>query len=93
MPDRDDKVVSIEEMVRTGGLDRIRPSPRFQKELLNFAGEKIAGAQKAIEASDSLAFTGAYDAIRHCVDIHLNVNGLRARSGDGAHRRRVEYAR
>jgi hypothetical protein len=37
--------------------------------------------------------TGAYDAVRHCVDAHLNANGLRAKSGEGAHRYRVEYAR
>jgi hypothetical protein len=92
MPDRSGKTESIDEMVRVGKLDRTRPSPRFQKELLNFAGEKIAGAQKAIVASNSLAFSGAYDATRHCVDAHLDANGLRAKSGDGAHRHRVEYA-
>ena len=56
-------------------------------------GENIAGAQRAIEVSPSLALTGAYDAVRHCVDAHLNANGFRAMSGEAAHRFRVEYAR
>ncbi|HET9061114.1 MAG TPA: hypothetical protein VFN61_14440 [Acidimicrobiales bacterium] len=86
-------VASIEEMLVTARLERTRPDPRHQRSLLNLAGENIAGAQRAIEVSPSLALTGAYDAIRHCVDAHLNANGLRAKSGDGSHRSRVEYAR
>jgi hypothetical protein len=86
-------VGSIEEMVVTAKLERARPDPRHQRSLLNLAGENIAGAQRAIEVSPSLALTGAYDAVRHCVDAHLNANGLRAKSGDGSHRSRVEYAR
>ena len=76
-----------------GKLDRVRPNARHQQALLKLAGENIAGAQRASPVSLSLALTGAYDAARHCVDAHLNANGLRAKSGDGAHRFRVEYAR
>jgi hypothetical protein len=86
-------VASIEEMLVTAKLERARPDPYYQRSLLNLAGENIAGAQRAIEVSPSLALTGAYDAVRHCVDAHLNANGLRAKSGDGSHRSRVEYAR
>jgi hypothetical protein len=86
-------VGSIEEMVVVAKLERARPDPRHQRSLLNLAGENIAGAQRAIEVSPSLALTGAYDAVRHCVDAHLNASGLRAKSGEGSHRYRVEYAR
>jgi hypothetical protein len=80
-------------MLVTAKLERARPDLRYQRALLNLAGENIAGAQRAVEVSPSLALTGAYDAVRHCVDAHLNANGLRAKSGDGSHRSRVEYAR
>jgi hypothetical protein len=86
-------VGSIEEMLVTARLERARPDPRHQRSLLNLAGENIAGAQRAIEVSPSLALTGAYDAVRHCVDAHLNANGFRAKSGEGSHRSRVDYAR
>ncbi len=65
-------------MVVTAKLDRARPDPRHQRSLLNLAGENIAGAQRVVEVRPSLALTGAYDAVRHCVDAHLNANGLRA---------------
>jgi hypothetical protein len=79
-------------MVATAKLERVLVNPRHQRALLNLAGENIAGAQRAVKVSPSLALTGSYDAVRHCVDAHLNVNGLRAKGGDGAHRFRVEYA-
>jgi hypothetical protein len=79
-------------MVTMGDLRKITPRPQFQQRLLNQAGETIAGAAKIVDLSPSYAFTGAYDAARHCIDAWLNHNSLRAESGDGAHRVRVQYA-
>jgi len=83
---------TVSEMVLVGKLERVRANPRHQRAPLNLAGENIAGAQRVVEISPSLALTGAYEAVRRCVDAHLNANGLRARSGEGAHRFRVDYA-
>jgi uncharacterized protein (UPF0332 family) len=80
-------------MVTTGDLRKVTPRPQFQQRLMNQAGETIAGATTILEISPSYAFTGAYDAARHCIDAWLNHNGLRAKSGDGAHRVRAEYVR
>ena len=79
-------------MIATGDLEKITPNRRYELELLNLAGEKIAAAQQILKTSPSLALSGAYDAARHCVDAHLDSNGLRAKSGDGSHRVRVDYA-
>lgn len=95
---RPDKPVSgpstrtITEMVTSHDLEKVTPSRRYELELLNLAGEKIAAAQQILQVSPSLALTGAYDAARHAVDAHMNANGVRARSGEGSHRVRVDYA-
>ena len=73
-------------------LDTVSPNRRYELDLLNLAGEKIAAAQQILNTSASLALTGAYDAARHAVDAHMDANGVRTRSGEGSHRVRVDYA-
>lgn len=89
-PERDS---TIEEMVKGRKLRPVKPIARYQQDLVNQAGETIAGAQAAAGASARVAFNAAYDAMRFTVDAHLTAHGLRVESGEGGHAHRVTYAK
>lgn len=87
------KDATVEDMVRGRKLRPVKPIAKFQQDLLNQAGETIAGAQAAVAVAAKVAFNAAYDAMRFTVDAHLNASGLRVESGEGGHAHRVTYAR
>jgi hypothetical protein len=74
-------------------LERERPDPIFQKRLLNRVGASLHFIEHPDPPDPDSVLTLAYDAIRHCVDVHLNINGLRVPNMAGAHRLYVEYAK
>jgi len=83
----------LAEQLATKQLERQRPDPKFQKFLLHRVGRSLHFIDKAPASDPDSEFTLAYDAIRHCIDVHLNVNGLRVMNVAGAHRLYVAYAR
>jgi len=56
-------------MVRGRKLRPVKPIAKYQQDLLNQAGETIAGAQAAKTVSAKVAFNAAYDAMRFTVDL------------------------
>ena len=60
---------------------------------INEATSHIRSARLLADDDVTLAMSACHDAIRKAISAHLSANGLRARSGDGAHRIINNYAR
>ena len=74
-------------------LEREHPDPIFQKRLLNRVGASLHFIEHPDPPDPDSVLTLAYDAIRHYVNVHLNINGLRVPNMAGAHRLYVEYTK
>ena len=62
-------------------------------ERVNDARRHVRSARILSEDDTTLAMAACHDAIRKTVTAHMAAVGLRVRSGDGAHRVTLEYAR
>ncbi|MDR1386639.1 MAG: HEPN domain-containing protein [Propionibacteriaceae bacterium] len=76
----------IDYLVGRGRLDRITPRSETAEHLIREARRHLASAAWLAGTDDaSMAFVAAYDAARKALWAILNVQGIRAKGGDGGH--------
>lgn len=83
----------LAEAIATRDLERVRPNMGAAGERVNDARRHIRSARLLAEDDTTLAMAACHDAIRKALSGHMAANGLRARSGEGAHRVTLDYAR
>jgi len=83
----------LREALVTRDLQRVKPNMAAGGERINDARRHLRSAVLLREDDTTLALAGCHDAIRKAITAHLVATGLRARSGDGAHRLILDYAR
>lgn len=74
-------------------LDRVAPNMPAAGERVNDARRHIRSARLLAGDDPTLAMAACHDAIRKAIAAHMAAAGLRSRSGEGAHRIVLEYAR
>lgn len=83
----------LAEALATRDLDRLEPNMAAAGDRVNDARSHIRSAL-AIAADDrTLAIAACHDAIRKAITAHMAAAGYRPRSGEGAHRIVLAYAR
>lgn len=83
----------LTEALATRDLERVKPDMAAAGHRINEATSHIRSARILADDDVTLAMSACHDAIRKAISAHLSANGLRARSGDGAHRIINTYAR
>jgi HEPN domain len=83
----------LTDALATRDLERVQPSMPAAGERINDARRHIRSARQLADDDTTLAISACHDAIRKALTAHMAATGLRARSGDGAHRIVLDYAR
>ena len=83
----------LAEAIATRDVERVKANMAAAGERVNDARRHIRSARVLADDDSTLAIAACHDAIRKAVAAHMVANGLRARSGDGAHRITLDYAR
>lgn len=83
----------LTEALATRDLDRIQANMAAAGERVNDARRHIRSARLIADEDPTLAIAACHDAIRKAITAHMAAAGLRPRSGEGAHRLVLEYAR
>lgn len=83
----------LTEAIATRDLERVRPNMPAGGDRINQARHHIHSARLIAEGDSTLAIAACHDAIRKAIAAHMAAVGLRVRSGEGAHRITLEYAR
>src|SRR6266699_1668046 len=83
----------LAEMIATRDLDRVKPNMAAAGERISDARRHVRSARLLASEDPTLAMAACHDAIRKAFTGHMAVAGLRPRSGEGAHRLVLEYAR
>lgn len=83
----------LTEALATHDLERLKPSMPAGGERVNNARRHVRSARTLADDDPTLALAACHDAIRKAISGHMRANGYRPRSGEGAHRIVLEYAR
>lgn len=83
----------LAEAIATRDVERVKANMGAAGERVNDARRHLRSARILAEDDTTLAIAACHDAIRKAVTGHMSANGLRVRSGEGAHRIVLEYAR
>lgn len=83
----------LSEALATRDLERVKPDMAAAGHRINEAASHVRSARTLAKDDVTLAMSACHDAIRKAIAAHMSANGLRARSGDGAHRIINNYAR
>ena len=83
----------LAEAIATRRIERVKANMGAAGERVNDARRHVASARKLAESDTTLAMSACHDAIRKAVVGHMSANGLRVRSGEGARRLTIDYAR
>jgi hypothetical protein len=83
----------ITEALATRDLDRIQPNMAAAGDRINDARRHVRSARLLASEDPTLAIAACHDAIRKAFTAHMAAAGLRPRSGEGAHRIVLQYAR
>ena len=83
----------LNEAIVTGRIDQVTANMGAAGERINDARRHIASARSLADTDPTLALSACHDAIRKAITGHMVANGCRPKSGDGAHRVVLEYAR
>lgn len=76
--------MSVEDLIRTGRLERVTPDRSQAMRFLDQAGRHLRSARGLLEEDPAGAFSLLYDGIRKSLTAHLAAHGLRVRSRPGA---------
>lgn len=77
----------------TRDLERVKPNMGAAGHRVNDARRHVRSARLLADDDTTLAMAACHDAIRKAVTAHMAARGVRARSGEGAHRIVLDYAR
>jgi len=77
----------------TRDLERVPKNMGAAGERINDARKHVRSARLLAEDDTTLAMAACHDATRKACVAHMTASGLRVRSGEGAHRIAIEYAR
>ena len=83
----------LDEAVIGFRLDRVKADMPAAGTRINDARATLKAVRKISADSPTLAISGCHDAARKAVTAHMVANGYRPKSGEGAHRIVVDYAR
>jgi hypothetical protein len=89
-PERDQWLT---EALATRDLDRVQSNMAAAGDRINDARRHVRSARLLASDDPTLAIAACHDAIRKALTAHMAAAGLRARSGEGAHRIVLQYAR
>ena len=82
----------LSEALATQELQSVKPNMPAAGERMNDARRHVKSARLLANDDTTLAMAACHDAIRKSFVAHMSANGLRARSGDGAHKITLKYA-
>jgi hypothetical protein len=77
----------------TRDVERVTPNMADAGERTNDARRRVQSARQLATTDPTLAISACHDAVRKSVTGHMAAVGLRPRSGEGAHRIVLDYAR
>jgi hypothetical protein len=83
----------LTEAIVTARIDRVTANVGAAGERITDARRHIASARSLADSDTTLALSACHDAIRKAITGHMVANGVRPKSGDGAHRIVLEYCR
>ena len=83
----------LTEALATRDLERVAPNMAAAGDRVNDARRHVQSARRLGDDDPTLAMSACHDAIRKAITAHMAAAGLRPRSGEGAHRIVLEYAR
>lgn len=83
----------LTEALATRDLDRVQPNMGAAGDRVNDARRHVRSARLLASEDPTLAIAACHDAIRKAITAHMVAAGLRPRSGEGAHRIVLHYAR
>lgn len=90
-PDEQDQWLT--EALATRDLERVQPNMGAAGDRVNDARRHVRSARRLASDDPTLAIAACHDAIRKALTAHMAAAGLRPRSGEGAHRIVLNYAR
>ena len=83
----------LREATATRDIERLKPNMAAAGERINDARRHVTSARALADNDVTLGLSACHDAIRKAITAHMNASGYRPRSGEGAHRIVVDYAR
>lgn len=83
----------LNEALATRDLERVQPNMGAAGDRINDARRHVRSARMLASEDPTLAIAACHDAIRKALTAHMTAAGLRPRSGEGAHRIVLQYAR
>lgn len=83
----------LSEAIATRDLQRLTPSMAAAGDRISDARRHVRSARTLADDDRTLAVSACHDAIRKAITAHMAALGYRPRSGDGAHRIVLDYAR
>ena len=89
----DDSGRWLAEAIATHDLERLKPSMSAGAERVNTARRHVRSARALADDDPTLALAACHDAVRKAITGHMRAAGYRPRSGEGAHRIVLDYAR
>jgi hypothetical protein len=90
-PDEQDQWLT--EALATRDLERVQPNMGAAGDRVNDARRHVRSARLLASDDPTLAIAACHDAIRKALTARMAAAGLRPRSGEGAHRIVLHYAR
>lgn len=89
----DDSNRWLAEALATRDLEKLKPSMAAAGDRVNDARRHVSSARALADDDPTLGVAACHDAIRKAVTGHMRAAGFRPRSGEGAHRIVLDYAR